>query len=287
MLTPAAILNAKTAISTLLISIGIPEKQIYNNTTSTSVKSERKHTAKEIQDKQTYNIDDLLKYIRRRVESIDNMEEDELQGITLALLMAVTTRRMSEISRAALQVDSITSAQFVLHTDICKVGGGKVTLTIKKAKDTTICPVKWFTKWWKVQESRSNKGKILWWDNTRGKPASDDKCSQLAKLIIKAAGLPYKERITELRAAAITKMIDKGFPMPVINAWSIHSDTAKTLQRYYYRANCNEIIEQLLSTVNPIELRTTAEQNETQYETSIKQYQTRSKSQTLLGGKYK
>ncbi|KAA6373476.1 MAG: hypothetical protein EZS28_030996 [Streblomastix strix] len=165
------------------------------------------------------------------------MEENELQGISLALLMAVTTRRMSEISRAALQVDSITNAQFVLHTDICKIEGGKVTLTIKKAKDTTICPVKWFIKWWKFQESRSNNGKILWWDNTRGKPASDDKCSQLAKLIIKAAGLPYKERITELGDAAVTKIIDKGFPMPVINAWSIHSDTTKTLQIYYYIAN--------------------------------------------------
>ncbi|KAA6392247.1 MAG: hypothetical protein EZS28_012228 [Streblomastix strix] len=234
MLTPAAILNAKIAIYTLLISIGIPDKWIQNNTTSTSIKSERKHTSKEIKDKQTYYIYDLLKYIRRRVESIDNKEEDELQGMTLALLMAVTTRRMSEISRAALQIDSNICAQFVLHTDICKIEGQKVTLTIKKAKDTTISPVKWFKQWWKFQESRSNNGKILQWDGTRGKPASDDKCLQLAQMIIKAADLPYKERIKELRAATITKMIDKGLPIPVINAWSIHSDTAKTLQRYYY-----------------------------------------------------
>ncbi|KAA6392642.1 MAG: hypothetical protein EZS28_011835 [Streblomastix strix] len=187
----------------------------------------------------------------RRVESIQNLEEYELQGITQALLMAASTKKMSEFSKATLKVDSITNAQFVLYTDICQVSGGKVTLTIKKVKDTTICPVKWFARWWNYHESRSIKGEILWWDKTRCKPASDDKCSQMAKLIIKAAGLPYKERITELRAAAIIKMIDNGFPMTVINA----------------------------------QLRTTAEQIGTQQGTSIKQHQTRSKSQSLLGGK--
>ncbi|KAA6370375.1 MAG: hypothetical protein EZS28_034098 [Streblomastix strix] len=147
MLTPAAIINAKTAISALTLSFGIPEKQIYNNRTSTSVKSERKHTAKEVKDKQTYNIDDLLKYIRRKVKQIDNKDEDELQRIKLALLMTITTRRMSEISRAALQVDSIISVQFVHHVEICKIGGEKLTQTIKKAKVITTCFVQWLTRW--------------------------------------------------------------------------------------------------------------------------------------------
>ncbi|KAA6322553.1 MAG: hypothetical protein EZS28_054421, partial [Streblomastix strix] len=39
----------------------------------------------------------------------------------------------------------ITSTQFVLHKDICKIGDIKVTMTIKKAIYTTIRPVEWFT----------------------------------------------------------------------------------------------------------------------------------------------
>ncbi|KAA6357469.1 MAG: hypothetical protein EZS28_047004, partial [Streblomastix strix] len=247
-LSSSALLNVKKAISSLLMSLGHSSSQIYNHTTSTSVKVDRRDTAKEAKDKDTYDIDDLLCYIRRRVEQIDDMEEEELEGITLALLMSITTRRMAEISRAALEVATMTSEQFVLKSDIQKVGGSKVTLTIKRAKDQSICPVRWFSKWWEKQQPRSQNGQILWWNLSRNKPASADTCSKLTKQIIKAAGLPYRERITELRAAAITKMIDLGYPMSAINAWSIHSDTVRTLQKYYYRSNCSEIIDQLLNT---------------------------------------
>ncbi|KAA6352733.1 MAG: hypothetical protein EZS28_051740, partial [Streblomastix strix] len=51
----------------------------------------------------------------KRVEQIDDKEDEELEGITLALLMSITTRRMAEISRAALEVATMTSEQFVLN----------------------------------------------------------------------------------------------------------------------------------------------------------------------------
>ncbi|KAA6391261.1 MAG: hypothetical protein EZS28_013209 [Streblomastix strix] len=91
-LSSSAILNVKTAISTLLISLGYPENKIFNNTTSISTKKERKNTANRIQDRETYNVDDILKYIRRRVKQINEMEYDELQGINIALIMTITTR---------------------------------------------------------------------------------------------------------------------------------------------------------------------------------------------------
>ncbi|KAA6383149.1 MAG: hypothetical protein EZS28_021324 [Streblomastix strix] len=199
-LSSSALLNVQKAISSLLIS-------------------QKEYCKKVVKDKDTYGIDDLLCYIRRRVEQIDDMEDEELDYITLALLMSIKTRRMAEISRAELEVATMTSEQFDLKYDIQKVGGGKVTLIIKRAKDYTICP-----------------------------PASADTCSKLTKQITKAVGLPYCERITELRAAAITKMIKFGYPKSAINAWSIHSNTVRKLQKYYCRSNCSEIIDQLLNT---------------------------------------
>ncbi|KAA6383815.1 MAG: hypothetical protein EZS28_020658 [Streblomastix strix] len=182
-LSSSASLNVKKAISSLLISLGHSSTQINNHTTSISVKIDRRTTAKEVKDKETYNIDDFLRYIRRRVQQIDDIEDEELESITIALLKSISTRRMAEISRAECIVATMTSEQFVLKSNIQK--------------------------------------------------------------IIKAASLPYRERITELRAAAITKMIDLGYPMSVINAWSIYSDLVRTLRQYYYRSNCNEIIDQL------------------------------------------
>ncbi|KAA6363425.1 MAG: hypothetical protein EZS28_041048 [Streblomastix strix] len=249
-LSSSAILNVKTAISTLLISLGHPENKIYNNTTSISTKKERKDTANRIQDRETFNIDDLLRYIRRRVESINEMEQDELNG-RIIKIGALSRDPNERVVRSSYRHD--------------KVGGGNVFLTIKRAKDPAICPIHWFSHWWNIQKQRSNNGQILWWDSSRNKPASADKCSQLVKLIIKAAGLPYKQRITELRAAAITKMINLGYPITMINAWSIHSDITKTLQKYYYRANCSEVIDRLLETTLIIELKATTNDSEQQH----------------------
>ncbi|KAA6384963.1 MAG: hypothetical protein EZS28_019507, partial [Streblomastix strix] len=43
-------------------------------------------------------------------------------------------------------------------------------------------------------------------------------------------------------------MINLGYPIAMINAWSIHSDTTKTLQKNQYQANCSEVIDRLLET---------------------------------------
>ncbi|KAA6370334.1 MAG: hypothetical protein EZS28_034139 [Streblomastix strix] len=69
---------------------------------------------------------------------------------------------MAELQRSTLQVESLTSVQFVFHTDIDKVGGGNVFLTIKRAKDPEICPIHWFSHWWNIQKSRNNNGQIHW-----------------------------------------------------------------------------------------------------------------------------
>ncbi|KAA6393807.1 MAG: hypothetical protein EZS28_010664 [Streblomastix strix] len=87
----------------------------------------------------------------------------------------------------------------------------------------------------------------------------------MVKLIIKAAGLPYRQRITELRAAATTKTINLGYPITMINVWSIHSDITKTLQKYYYRANCGEVLERLLETTLITELKATTNDSEQQH----------------------
>lgn len=42
------------------------------------------------------------------------------------------------------------------------------------------------------------------------------------------------------------KMIDSGASDSKINALLIHSDASKTLQKYYYRANCIELMDKLL-----------------------------------------
>ncbi|KAA6401475.1 MAG: hypothetical protein EZS28_002993 [Streblomastix strix] len=134
-LSSSALLNVKKVISSFMISFGHSLSQIYNHATLTSVKIDRRNTAKEVKDKDTYDIDDLLCYIRRRVEQIDDKDYEEFEGITLALLMSIITRRMAEISRAALDVATMTNEKLILKFDIQKVGGSKIMLTIKKAKN--------------------------------------------------------------------------------------------------------------------------------------------------------
>ncbi|KAA6384964.1 MAG: hypothetical protein EZS28_019508 [Streblomastix strix] len=180
-----------TAISTLLISLGHPENKIYINTTSICTNKERKDTANRIQDRETYNLDDLLRYIWRRIEQINEMEQDELQRITIAQILTITTKKLAQLQRSASQVESLTSEQLVLQTDVDKVEGGNVFLTIQKAKDPAICPIHWFSHWWNIHKQRSNNGQTFWWDSSRNKPASTDECSQLVKLMIIATDLPY------------------------------------------------------------------------------------------------
>ncbi|KAA6398558.1 MAG: hypothetical protein EZS28_005920 [Streblomastix strix] len=214
-LTPAAILNAKRAFSTLLIAVGHNSNIIYNHTTSLSVRQERLKTKKEVKQISTYNVDDVLNHIRKRSQIIDILNEDEIQGIVLALIMVITTRRMAEIHRSTMDPSTLSEDQFQLHTWIRKVGGGPVTISFQKAADQQVCPVRWFNKWWLIQQPRSNKGQILWWNSYKQHNASPDLCSKLTKAIIKAAGINTKSRITELRAASITKVIDKGAPMAI------------------------------------------------------------------------
>ncbi|KAA6402069.1 MAG: putative Transposon Ty3-I Gag-Pol polyprotein [Streblomastix strix] len=243
----ACIINSKAALSTLLIAIGHQQGQIYNNTTANAVKIDRRNTAKKIKDQETYNVDQILNYIRQRVESDQILSELEIQAITLTIIMIVTTRRMSEIQRCQLNQSETTSDIIKLESDIYKIGGAPIQLTLKRAKDSRVCPVTWFKKWWQYQQQRSVDGKYLWWNFQKQTTASADYCSRQAKQIIAAAGEKRKFRITELRSASITKAIDSGIPMQAINSWSVHSDANKTLQRYYFRANSDQIIDAVLA----------------------------------------
>ncbi|KAA6400568.1 MAG: hypothetical protein EZS28_003905 [Streblomastix strix] len=162
---------------------------ICNNATSTSIKELRLNTAKEILDRDTYNIDDLLNYIRCRVQFIKQMDEEKLEGITLALIMAITARRMAELTKAAHLEASFTSDQFEFQSDIIKISGDRLSLIVRRAKDPTVCSVCWFTHWWMIQMQRSKNGQILRQDQKKNKPASADKCLLLTKMVINAAGL--------------------------------------------------------------------------------------------------
>ncbi|KAA6356511.1 MAG: hypothetical protein EZS28_047962, partial [Streblomastix strix] len=73
--------------------------------------------------------------------------------------MAITTRRMAELVRATLRVASLTSDQFVVQSDIIKINGSKLSLTVRRAKDPAVSPIRWFTHWWmfRSKEVRMDK----------------------------------------------------------------------------------------------------------------------------------
>ncbi|KAA6384587.1 MAG: hypothetical protein EZS28_019887, partial [Streblomastix strix] len=118
----ATILRCKRAISILLIANGHPENKIYNKITANAVKIDRRKTAKPVKENMTYNIDIVLNHIQQQFTHVDQLTEIEIESITLTVIMASTARRLAEIVRATLDLDSIKTDTINLNTEVLKVG---------------------------------------------------------------------------------------------------------------------------------------------------------------------
>jgi hypothetical protein len=54
---------------------------------------------------------------------------------------------------------------------------------------------------------------------------------------MKAAGIEGKLRVTQIRAAALTKLLASGATKEEADRWSRHSNSADTVRKYYDRTN--------------------------------------------------
>ncbi|KAA6402896.1 MAG: hypothetical protein EZS28_001578 [Streblomastix strix] len=159
--------------------------------------------------------------------------------------MAQTARRLAEISRATLDLESIKTDTININTEIMNVGSCPVIISLHQFNDERLCHVQWFKRWWHYQESRSDSGEIIWGNVIKGRTTTLDYCSRLIKQVLAAVGIYTKLRITQLRSASITKVMNLRAPQYAVNAWCIHLETAKSMQKYYYKSN-NLLVSQML-----------------------------------------
>jgi hypothetical protein len=75
------------------------------------------------------------------------MEETELMGITMIVLMTLSVCRLSELVRATADESMLESRVLIQETETRKASAGAIQLRFREEKNADMCPIWWWKAW--------------------------------------------------------------------------------------------------------------------------------------------
>ncbi|KAA6400587.1 MAG: hypothetical protein EZS28_003882 [Streblomastix strix] len=189
-----------------------------------------------------YHLDDLLKILDQKVQTIDQLTEDILLRCTILPIIAFSELRLEEVMRATAEKDIDNS--WLISTSIFKKPISKVILTFRQTSTTSTSPVFWLDNWTKKNGNRL-KPTMLWYLTKTNRVASTQQASRAAHAIMNLAGVNKSHTIISIRSSSITKAIDQGATPYQINRFSRHKDGPNTVQQIYDK-NLNDDLRERL-----------------------------------------
>ncbi|KAA6386797.1 MAG: hypothetical protein EZS28_017677 [Streblomastix strix] len=185
-------IKSACAVTLLLKVAGHNEHKINGKMLEQIMKKHSAAIKKVHKEEPIYHLDDLLKILDQRAQTIDQLTEDILLGCTIETIIAFSKLRLKEVMRATAE------------------------------KIQTI-PVLWLDNWTKKNSNRP-KPTMLWSLTKTNRVASTQQPSRAAHAIMNLAGINKSRTITSIRSSSITKAIDQGATPYQINRFSRHKD---------------------------------------------------------------
>ncbi|KAA6385416.1 MAG: hypothetical protein EZS28_019057 [Streblomastix strix] len=236
--SPANIISNCTANSILFQAAGHLEEKIEGFIIKHSMKKLYTLENKEQKEEKIWGIDILLTHIKESSAAIKQMNEKELLGGTLCLIIAFSTLRMSEVHRSTYILMEDGSCK--LQTDLEKGPEHKTTIIFRSLADTDLCPIIWIKAWINFQGAKLKK-KQLWFLRSMHRMAKDEELSKAIHLIMDNAGIPKGYTVVSIRKASIAKAVAQGASKTDINRFSRHSEGSNMVM-FYYDTNLNDNI---------------------------------------------
>ncbi|KAA6384815.1 MAG: hypothetical protein EZS28_019657 [Streblomastix strix] len=196
-----------------------------------------RETAKVKGEEEIWHLDVLLNYIRLLAVDI-NLSSTVTRAACMASLIAFINLRLSELYDA--NILSISDQEVKLETMIWKDSQGRVQLILRQMKNDLSCPVLWILKWRKFCTYMTDFTQTPWGLISR------DLCSKHIRELMRNAGIQGQIRVTQIRAAALTKLLSNGASKEETDRWSRHASTADTVRRFYDKTG-NDKARKLLS----------------------------------------
>ncbi|KAA6358553.1 MAG: hypothetical protein EZS28_045920 [Streblomastix strix] len=131
---------------------------------------------------------------------------------------------------------------------IYKGNQGRVEISLHQIKGEELCPVFWYRVWSKYSFKFIGSTQCTWGFATR------EDCSLRIRQLLFEAGIPKPLRVTDIRAAALTKLISSGATKEEADRWSRLSQQAETVRRYYDKNNNQSAREIIAGSFNEVSL---------------------------------
>ncbi|KAA6390804.1 MAG: hypothetical protein EZS28_013672 [Streblomastix strix] len=189
-----------------------------------------------------YHLDDLLKILDQKAQTIDQLTEDILLGCTRVTIIAFSELILEKVMRAI--AEKIIDNSWIISTSIFKKPIQKVTLTFRQTSTPSTSSVFWQDNWTKMNGNRL-KPTMLWYLTKTNRVASTQQTSRAAHAIINLAGINKSHTIISIRSSSITKAVDQGATPYQINRFSRHKGGPYTVQQFYDK-NLNDDIRERL-----------------------------------------
>ncbi|KAA6311302.1 MAG: hypothetical protein EZS28_056154, partial [Streblomastix strix] len=137
--------NCRSALSTLFQLQGFKKKKINGVALQQIMKKPQTGMRKSIKERQIWNYDQLLKYIKSKSDLKVQLSEIEFLGIVIATILGYTTLRLIEVHRAIVlklpkECWKVKKAIFQSH-DTC------ITVIVRPLEDLSFCPTQWLSSW--------------------------------------------------------------------------------------------------------------------------------------------
>ncbi|KAA6397355.1 MAG: hypothetical protein EZS28_007117 [Streblomastix strix] len=181
--------------------------------------------------KVVWNLDILLQY----VTSDSFSSSYDVQLVAIALLVAYTATRMTELCRFKLQDITSSDSGLNLETEIFK-GGKIVQETIRlRRHESKCCPVQALNAWLNIRKNIKVELNTQWLDIENKKEAAPSFCSKQLTNFIRRAGIGEHYTGPTIRHAMMTKLRANGAIKAEVNVWTRHSITSDVIDTFYFK----------------------------------------------------
>ncbi|KAA6357721.1 MAG: hypothetical protein EZS28_046752 [Streblomastix strix] len=139
--------NQRCALAILLKFMGYPEKQIHSELVKQHMRKIRMRLRQTDKEKQIWNLDILLNYIKQQVPLLEQnlLSIEQRRAIAATLVMVFTVARLAELHRAVLL--STSEDEQIIQTTILKSPQRIAEFKICKIPEERICSLHWFKSW--------------------------------------------------------------------------------------------------------------------------------------------
>ncbi|KAA6368429.1 MAG: hypothetical protein EZS28_036044 [Streblomastix strix] len=151
--------NCRSALSAQFQLQGFKKEKINGVVLQQIMKKPQARMRKPIKEKQVWNYDQLLKYIKSKSDQKTQQSEIEFLGIVIGTIMGYSTLRLIEVHR--FMVLKLPKGCWQVKAAMFKGHDTGVTVIFRPLEDLSICSIEWLSSWMNRRKKKDEKTSCL------------------------------------------------------------------------------------------------------------------------------